>query len=507
MPRALLVLLIALVAVVVSTPASAAAATRYASPNGTGDCTTAATGCTFETAFTGAADGDTIVVGPGTHPGSGALLNDGFRALTIRGAVLGRNRPLIEDHELRLFASSVRDLRLEERLETNGSVERVSSMEACSVNGPVTNSACAGVDVFGETSSRNNTSTSTCSVGSAGTRSTNVACLGDPDVTDDVGGSEDHAFDFSAFETVTDPDGNITVTNRVNRLVPRGALDARQASGSPTIDAGLDAPVGPEELDLNGNLRRIGGRVDIGAYEHVPAAPAFGALAPAALTTTSATVRAALTNAGGRTYWRLQYGRTPAYGTTTSEATAPGSLTSATLAVPLTGLTPDTTYHYRWVGDSDGGTTTTPDRTFTTRALPAPTPSSTPSPSATPTPSPSPSPKPSLRVGLGVADALVKGRLSLKRPAVVASVRCRGVGCRVKVSAVVKNGRRTLGRLRSRSRVLAAGQRARLKLSVPRKLSKRLPRGTRITIRAVFTGKDGTRVTRTLRLRVRRPLK
>jgi hypothetical protein len=55
--------------------------------------------------------------------------------------------------------------------------------------------------------------------------------------------------------------------------------DFREASGSPTIDAGIAGQLGP--LDLAGNTRILGAAPDIGAFEFVP--PPVPAVAPGQL--------------------------------------------------------------------------------------------------------------------------------------------------------------------------------------------------------------------------------
>jgi hypothetical protein len=77
--------------------ASAAAATRYASPTGTGaaPCTDSTAPCSIETAIKAenTEDGDTILLAPGTyHPSSSLQV---FRPVTISGE-LGKAAPLIE---------------------------------------------------------------------------------------------------------------------------------------------------------------------------------------------------------------------------------------------------------------------------------------------------------------------------------------------------------------------------------------------------------------------------
>jgi hypothetical protein len=84
-----------------------------------------------------------------------------------------------------------------------------------------------------------------------------------------------------------------------------------------------------------------------------------------AVTTATVTATAAAgTNSSGVASIQLQYGLTTGYGTNSTDSSSPYTWA-------LTGLTPGSTYHYRFVITNNGGkTTTTGDYTFTT--LPAP---------------------------------------------------------------------------------------------------------------------------------------
>jgi DNA-binding beta-propeller fold protein YncE len=72
------------------------------------------------------------------------------------------------------------------------------------------------------------------------------------------------------------------------------------------------------------------------------------------------------------TSYHFEYGTTAAYGASAPVPDADLGVTSLEqrVRVPITGLTPDTTYHFRLVAHSAQGTTDGPDRTFTTYAGP-----------------------------------------------------------------------------------------------------------------------------------------
>ena len=89
-----------------------------------------------------------------------------------------------------------------------------------------------------------------------------------------------------------------------------------------------------------------------------------------AVTASSAVITGTVNPNGSATTYQVQYGASAAYGS----ATAPGSAGSGTAAtpisVPIGGLAPDTTYHYRVVATSSNGTVDGADATFTTAKAP-----------------------------------------------------------------------------------------------------------------------------------------
>jgi hypothetical protein len=90
--------------------------------------------------------------------------------------------------------------------------------------------------------------------------------------------------------------------------------------------------------------------------------------AATALEPTTATVAGTVNAQGVAGTYQVEYGTTTSYGSTIPQApNAPGS-TDTPVTAQLTGLKPETTYHYRIVGRADGvaGTVVGADRTFTT---------------------------------------------------------------------------------------------------------------------------------------------
>lgn len=86
----------------------------------------------------------------------------------------------------------------------------------------------------------------------------------------------------------------------------------------------------------------------------------------------SATVSGAVNPNGESTTWHVDYGKTTTYGSSTSSFGAGSSTTSTNVSTTITGLTPGTTYHYRFVAVNATGTSNGSDGTFTTSGSPAP---------------------------------------------------------------------------------------------------------------------------------------
>jgi uncharacterized protein YegP (UPF0339 family) len=99
-----------------------------------------------------------------------------------------------------------------------------------------------------------------------------------------------------------------------------------------------------------------------------PAPPRVMTLSAVRVRVDGALLRGLLLPRGQRTTWQFQYGTTAAYGSATPLHTAHRA---RLISSRVKGLTPATTYHFRLVATNGAGTTTGPDRTFTTRAAPS----------------------------------------------------------------------------------------------------------------------------------------
>lgn len=88
-------------------------------------------------------------------------------------------------------------------------------------------------------------------------------------------------------------------------------------------------------------------------------------------TATEATLKASVLANSQASSLSFEYGRTSAYGTTTPSASAGEGVAAHAGSSHLSGLEPETTYHYRAVAVNASGTTDGADETFTTAAAPS----------------------------------------------------------------------------------------------------------------------------------------
>jgi hypothetical protein len=304
-------------------PASAFGAQRFASPAGTGSTCSQPAPCSLVTAVNSATPGDEVIVagnqrtyGSPSSPITTQLADPGN--INLHGAG-GQPTPVIYMNygSGSLVAVSmnnggtISDLHIE-NLASNGTAVFIGNSadhlvakggaEGCEpiANVTIIDTVCAGGS-FGIG----------VSVGSSGTQTTtlrNLTVLGgtgygisldaasfnwivnasnviargafkDISTTTSGGGSLTVNLDHSNYAntqagagTSITPVGSGTNQTASPLFVNATGGDLHEATGSPTIDAGISSPLNGT-TDLDGNPRTIGSATDIGAYEYVPPTP------------------------------------------------------------------------------------------------------------------------------------------------------------------------------------------------------------------------------------------
>jgi hypothetical protein len=143
----------------------------------------------------------------------------------------------------------------------------------------------------------------------------------------------------------------------------------------PSRDAGSDETSGVQQASAPGSPHTefscgtatltSGLRVDYTLGPAVTTGPASN------VTANSATVTGTANPNGQSTMVHFEYGTTTGYGASTPDQNIGSGTGAVDVAANLTGLAPNTTYHYRLVGTNASGTTVGADQTFTTAAAAA----------------------------------------------------------------------------------------------------------------------------------------
>jgi hypothetical protein len=384
-----------------------AADTLYSTPHpGMGATCSAAEPCSLAAALAMAVDGGTVVVGVGTYTPT-ASYSDDSKSLTIKGAVIGIGRPVVHgDMSLTGPLSLLSDVEIDNNdsasaidLADGARADRVIGVnavgDACELDATgstISNSLCVSNNIGSNSGLATQGQSGTMAAhnmtlighygffANAGTDSTDPGLTMSDSIMATNSGGTDAQFDFGQttllntdyVSTFTSGEGSVVSTNhRTAPPVFRGPTDFREASTSPTIGAGSDA-ANQTELDLDGNLRRIGAVTDMGAYEFVSHAPAVTGRGSTLTAPRSATVMATINPESAQTYYHLEYGPKAAHGKSTATKILPATGT-APVTFTLTGLRPGSTIHYSVVATSDGGTTVTKPATFQVPRHPAST--------------------------------------------------------------------------------------------------------------------------------------
>lgn len=143
---------------------------------------------------------------------------------------------------------------------------------------------------------------------------------------------------------------------RLPFVIVLGAL-VGLGSGMSTIAVGATTPTTPQVTTADTTPAN-------------PAPPKSTTSGAEALSRTGGTITGSVVSGGAETTYFFEYGTSTSYGLKTPSATVPASDAPATVKRTLTGLTVDTTYHYRLVATNAAGTSRGSDRTFRTVANP-----------------------------------------------------------------------------------------------------------------------------------------
>ncbi|MEA2374085.1 MAG: hypothetical protein QOD53_548, partial [Thermoleophilaceae bacterium] len=144
-----------------------------------------------------------------------------------------------------------------------------------------------------------------------------------------------------------------------------GHGDAHETQFSPTIDHGTNALV-PAGLttDFEGDARIVGPAVDMGADEFTQPSVVTGAAKT--LRVNRATLNGTVTPNTHATSYHFEYGDTTDYGKSTAPKSLGAGTTLIPVAVPIKGLVPSHSYHFRLVATNSAGTTFGLDGSFKT---------------------------------------------------------------------------------------------------------------------------------------------
>jgi hypothetical protein len=400
-----------------ATPASAAPAARYATPNGSGTACTQKAPCDVQEAFGKATAEAQVFIGAGDYHLSKKLEDPGTVPVHVHG--IGGTPRLIFTGNTGVWSynggSTLENLYVESdgdavNLINGGTIDRIvahatgDNARACFGRfATVTNSTCWAtgtngvgyeayeneLDPVDQTSLRNVTAIAPGAGGvavqengaqghSAFMYMINVIARGGPGaadletLTDGAPGSSakivtrnsnyetDAHIGGKAHDVTPDPSDQ---TDKPAFVDPAHG-DFHQACGSPTVDKGREDPANGLN-DLDGDRRKLGAATDIGADEFV-AGPASATASPAAVKLTGATLRGAVNPDGCATKYHFEYGTTKAYGHSTAEQTLPAGSSPRAVSAPVAGLAKATRYHVRLVASNVAGSRSSADRTFTT---------------------------------------------------------------------------------------------------------------------------------------------
>ena len=409
---------------VLAGPGAAAGPERFASPTGSGTTCSQASPCSFTVAVQNAVDGDTITVMPGNHTAQAWHLNADLQDLHIQGQA-GQPRPRVSfslgggTTGLWVDTGSLRHLEFvasesDDSFTTLINAQTYLGTQDLVITSDATTSRLIYLE-GADTSFLDSTLVQSTGSDTSAIRAFRAANVRLQNVTATATGSNSVAFyvqasateessatvrnsllrgagpfgdlqtsgaatntaniDYSAYVparsvgNITDGGHNQTADTPLSQLIDgTGHL----VPGSPLINAG--AVLDPMwHFDIDGQARTLGPLPDIGADEaFLPPAVTTGAASN--VSQTGATVGGSVTPNGLDTTYRIEFGTSNAYGSSTAAQSAGNGSAPVNVSQALGSLTPGTTYHYRVVATNEAGTQGGSDQTFTTAAEPVPPP-------------------------------------------------------------------------------------------------------------------------------------
>lgn len=399
--------------------AAPAAATKYATPTGSGFTCSQNAPCLPATAVAAATTGEEVILAGGTYPAVGQLATSAAN-VDIHGPASGA-RAVIQSTQGSGSASFYLDgagdrLHDVDIVHTSTNARGISLgaanviVERVSVSSSQTGSFCFSADTDAGQVIRDSVcnSTGTGSEGLHGYDTDHLLVAGvtlrvpNGDAADIrsiaadttatfidtilLGGAAGHDIDlsfgsltntvnvavsYSDYDQVATCASGCTVSAGAGNITAAPAFvsasDLHQTAASPTVDKGAGhAQLGAG--DIEGDPRAMGDAPDIGADE-LRAVPTAGTATASAIGTDAATISAPVDARGASATFHVDYGPTTGYGLSTPETAVPAGAGPQDVSALLTALAPATGYHARVVTTGQfGGPVAGGDVAFTTAA-------------------------------------------------------------------------------------------------------------------------------------------
>ena len=215
-------------------------------------------------------------------------------------------------------------------------------------------------------------------IGAGTALSSQALAAGAPSAT--TGAAQQVTFASATVTGTINPNGSATSYHfEYGTTTAYGMETSATAAGAGTADVGVQQQLSGLSASTTYHYRLVatgtGSPVDGHDESFTTAATPSPTVATAAATAVgfaSATLNGSVNAQGVATTYYFEYGTTLAYGTKTSVQSAGSGAAASAVSAAITGLRVSTTYHYRLVATSAGGTVVGDDEAFTTTKTPAP---------------------------------------------------------------------------------------------------------------------------------------